>query len=375
MKDNKDVFYMNKALELAVKAQGHTSPNPMVGCVIVKAGRIIGAGYHKKAGMPRAEIEALKLAGSKAKGASLYVNLEPCSHFGKTPPCADAIIKAGVKEVIAAMKDPNPLVSGRGFKKLIKAGIKVKTGVLNKEAYALNRIFIKNITTEKPFVIMKAAVSLDGKMALKNGESKWITSAPARKEAQKLRQMCDAILVGINTVINDNPFLDCRIDKSKKIKKVILDTNGRMPETGNIFLNGAPEDIYLAVKKMEEKKAERFRKKGINIIYIKDNEERPAPDKVLAELFCRGIKSVLLEGGGTVISSFLKEHLVDEAHIHIAPVIMGNDGIPFAGVFGFEKMDSVIRLKNHSAKQCGPDVLISGEVKYPEVKSVQRDSI
>jgi diaminohydroxyphosphoribosylaminopyrimidine deaminase/5-amino-6-(5-phosphoribosylamino)uracil reductase len=222
---------------------------------------------------------------------------------------------------------------------------------------------------------MKAAVSLDGKMALKNGESKWITSGPARKEAQKLRRMCDAILVGVNTVINDNPFLDCRIDKSKKIKKVILDTNGRMPETGNIFLNGAPEDIYLAVKKMEEKKAERFRKKGINIIYIKDNEERPAPDKVLAELFCRGIKSVLLEGGGTVISSFLKEHLVDEAHIYIAPVIMGNDGIPFAGCFGFEKMDSVIRLKNHSVKQCGPDVLISGEVKYPEVKSVQRDSI
>lgn len=375
MKDNKDVFYMKTALELAAKAEGHTSPNPLVGCVIVKSGRVIGEGYHKKAGLAHAEVEALKQAGSKAKGAVLYVNLEPCSHFGKTPPCADAIINAGVKEVVCAMKDPNPLVSGKGFNKLRKAGIKVKTGVLHFEACRLNRIFIKNITLEKPYVVMKAAVSTDGKMALKNGESKWITSAPARQEAQKLRLMCDAILVGINTVINDNPFLDCRIDKRKKIKKIILDTNGRMPEKGNIYLNSAPENIYVAVKRMEERKAERMIKRGINIIYLKGNEEKPAPDKVLSELFCRGIRSVLLEGGGTVIASFLKERLIDEAHIHIAPVIMGSDGIPFAGEMGIEKMHDAIKLKNHTVKQCGPDILISGEIKYPEVKSVQRDSL
>jgi len=375
MKENKDIFYIKTVLELAAKAEGHTSPNPLVGCVIVKSGKIAGAGFHKKAGQAHAEVEALKQAGSKAKGAVLYVNLEPCSHFGKTPPCADAIINAGVKEVVCAMKDPNPLVSGKGFSKLKKAGIKVKTGVLRDEALALNRIFIKNITLEKPYVVMKAAVSMDGKMALKNGVSKWITSAPARQEAQKLRRMCDGILVGINTVINDNPFLDCRIDKSKKIKKIILDTNGRMPEKGNIYLNCAPEDIYVAVKSMEKGKAERMIKKGINVIYLKGNSERPQPDKVLSELFCRGIRSVLLEGGGTVISSFLKERLIDEAHIHIAPLIMGNDGIPFAGQLGIERMQDAIKLKSTTIQQCGPDVLISGEIQYPEVKSVQRDSL
>jgi diaminohydroxyphosphoribosylaminopyrimidine deaminase/5-amino-6-(5-phosphoribosylamino)uracil reductase len=366
----KDEKYMNRAMDLALLAQGHTSPNPMVGCVIVKSGRVIAEGYHKKAGLPHAEAEALKKAGKSAKGSTLYVNLEPCSHFGKTPPCADAIIAAGIREVVAAIKDPNPLVAGKGFARLRKAGIKVRIGISSGRAEKLNRIFLKNKTVHMPYVVAKAAVSTDGKMALKNGVSKWITSAQTRDRSQQLRRMCDAILVGINTVIMDDPFLDCRIDAKKKMKKVVFDYMGRMPENGNIYKNSDPLDIYILTVEMNAKKSARLRARGINIITAPGAGERIDENEALKKLFAAGICSVLVEGGGSMITSFLREKLVDEMYLHIAPIIIGSDGIPFAGVFGIDEMAKAIKLGNSTVEMSGPDIILSGTPVYAEGKNV-----
>src|SRR6056297_55384 len=212
----KDEYYMKQALGLAAKGTGFTSPNPLVGCVMVKNNRVISTAFHKKAGAFHAERLAIMKAGKKAKGADLYVNLEPCAHYGKTPPCTDIIISSGVKRVVIAMKDPNPLVKGKGIRKMRNAGCKVQSGTLKKEAEKLNRIFIKNMKERMPYVLVKAGMSLDGKIALKNGKSKWITSPASRKHAQGLRKQTDAVLVGINTVLKDNPSLSCRTDKKKK---------------------------------------------------------------------------------------------------------------------------------------------------------------
>jgi len=356
--------YMQRCIELANKAFGHTSPNPLVGCVIVKGNKVIAEGYHKKAGEAHAEAAALKKARAKAKGAELYVNLEPCSHHGRTPPCADAIIKAGIKKVYAAMRDPNPKVAGRGFAKLKKAGIKVETGIMEKEAKYLNRIFAHNIVTNRPYVIMKSAMSLDGKMALNNGESKWITSEGARKEAQKLRLLCDAILVGVNTVINDNPYLDCRIDKRKRLKKVVLDTHGRMPLKANIFRYADPKDIIIFTNDMPNKKCENFKARGVNVVKVKA-QNSGLDEKTVLEMLCGfNVRSVLLEGGPSVIASFLKKQLGDEAHFHIAPLIMGADAMGFSPSLGFTKVSQAYRIEAWPPYSVGPDTFISGRVKY-----------
>jgi diaminohydroxyphosphoribosylaminopyrimidine deaminase / 5-amino-6-(5-phosphoribosylamino)uracil reductase len=356
---NKDEYYMSLCLELAKRAEGHTSPNPMVGCVIVKGNRIISTGYHKKAGLPHAEAEALARAGSRAKGATLYVNLEPCCHINKrTPPCAQDIIRHKVKVVIAAMRDPYELVAGRGFAMLKKNGIKVTKGVLEKEARHLNRIFIKNIIERGPYVIMKAGISLDGKIALKNNASKWITGEESRRHAQGLRRQSDAILAGINTVLIDNPYLDCRVDKTKKIKKIILDNRGRTPLTANIFKYSAPSDVYIAATDIKPGKQKQLEKKGINVL------ESGSLPELMKEIYAKGITSVLVEGGSRVITSFIREKLIDEAYFYIAPKIIGDDGIPFVQNLGFTKLDKTYTIMNAKYTRMGSDILISGKIQY-----------
>ncbi len=356
-----DEFYMKKALELAGAASGHTSPNPLVGCVIVKNGKIIAEGYHKRAGMPHAEAEALKIAGSRAKGASLYVNLEPCSHTDKrTPPCADAIIKAGIREVVAAMKDPNPKVSGRGFLKLKAGNIKLKVGILERQAAELNRFFVKNMTEKMPYIIIKAGMSLDGKIGLKDRGQVWITSKKSRLHAQQLRKECDAILVGINTVLKDDPFLDCRIDRSKRIKKVILDSEGKTPLNAGIFSKSRPEEIYIVGSRIPVKRIKAFEKKGVNVIMLKGKNRRFSLKKCMRELFKRGIMSVLVEGGAMTAMSFLREKLADEAHFYIAPVIIGEKGLPYFP----EGVKKNFDLINPDITRITPDILIKGRIKY-----------
>jgi diaminohydroxyphosphoribosylaminopyrimidine deaminase/5-amino-6-(5-phosphoribosylamino)uracil reductase len=355
-----DSFYMSMALELARKGIGHTSPNPHVGCVIVKNNRIISTGWHKKAGLPHAEAEALNKIGMKAKGSTLYVNLEPCCHWGKTPPCTEAIIKYGVKKVVYSMVDPNPKVNACGHKNLEKAGIKVIKGILEKQARQLNRFFIKNVTQKKPYIIMKAGMSLDGKMALSNGVSQWITGAESRANAQQIRLECDAIAAGIGTILKDDPYLDCRIDRTKKIKKVVFDTHGRLPVDANIFKFSAPGDVYVFVKEMKASKIKILSKRGVNVI-IQDNKGAVDIKAAVDLLYTRGICSLAVEGGGTVHTSFLKQKLYDEARLYVSPIFIGNDGTAIIGNMNLKDLKNPPGLKNVETIRLGRDTLIKGE--------------
>ena len=257
----KHEHFMRRALSLAEKGAGKTSPNPLVGAVIEKNGKIVGEGYHKKAGLPHAEIEALRKAGKLAKGARMFVNLEPCCHYGKTPPCTDAIRASGIRQVVIGMRDPNPLVRGKGVRWLKKNGIEVIAGVLQKECKQINEIFFKYIRTQIPFVILKAAVSLDGKIATRLGESKWITGVPARRRVHELRQKIDAIMVGAGTVVKDDPLLTVRLSgrKSNQPVRVILDNENAVPITAKVFQNGLKQKvIYVTTPRLtraREKKA------------------------------------------------------------------------------------------------------------------------
>lgn len=363
MKKN-DEYFIKKTFELAKKAIGYTSPNPLVGCLIVKNNKIISTAYHKKAGEMHAEKIALQKAGKKAKGATLYVNLEPCCHFGKTPPCTDAIIKFGIKKVVASMKDPNPLVNGKGFKILKKAGIKIKTGILKNDAEFLNRIFVKNMTQKKPYIFLKAGISVDGKIALKNGQSKWITSEKSRAHSQNLRKMVDAILVGINTVLIDNPFLDCRIDREKKIKKIILDSNCRIPLNSNLFKNSEPKDIFIFIKKGDKLKIKKLVDKEVNVIIDKSKGNGIDENFVVDNLYKNNIMSVLIEGGSKIATSFLKKRMVDEIYLYISPKIIGNDGISFFGDLNFSDLHKIFSIKKTSIVELGNDILLTGILKY-----------
>jgi len=361
---NKDIFYMQKAIELAKRAKGFTSPNPLVGCVIVKNGKIISSAYHKKAGDLHAERLALLKAKENPRNADLYVNLEPCCYFGKTPPCTDIIIESKIKRVIVATPDPNPLVNYKGIKILKNAGIKVKIGILEKEAKELNKIFFKNMTERLPYVILKAGLSIDGKIALKNGKSKWITSEKSRQHSQQLRKEVDAILVGINTILIDDPYLDCRIDKREKIKKIILDSNGRVPLSANFYKNSQPSDIFIFTKKMEKAKIEKLKNKGVNVIIDKSAGEKVNEKFILKTLFKNGIMSILIEGGSKVATSFIKNKLVDEIFLYIAPRIIGDDGLSFFGDFGFNKMHQIFSIKENKIIKSGDDILLNGKIYY-----------
>ncbi len=361
---------MQKALDLAGLGAGHTSPNPMVGCVIVRDNRIVSEGWHKKAGMPHAEAEALSKAGKKAAGATLYVNLEPCCHTNKkTPPCTDAIIRSGIKKVVAAMVDPNPDVNSRGFSVLESAGIMTTRGVLEKQAAYLNRFFIKNVTKRSPYIIMKAGISLDGKMALSSGESRWITGPESREDSQTLRLECDAIAAGIGTILKDDPYLDCRADKTKKIKKVVFDSRGRIPVNANIFKNSAPGDIFIFTSSMARNKINALIKRGVNVV-VRESRGGIGLLKACDELYARGIRSMLVEGGGTLHASFLGEKLYDEAWLYMAPIFIGSDGLSLTGPMGLKKLADAVNIKHHEVKRLGDDVLIKGEISY-----VQRYSL
>ena len=354
--------YMRMAFALAKKGLGHVSPNPMVGCVVVKNDRVISTGYHKKAGLPHAEAQALEKIKQKAKGSVLYVNLEPCSHFGKTPPCTDAIVKYGIKEVVAAMQDPNPLVAGKGFKSLKENGIKVTIGTLQTEAKKLNRVFIKNMNENKPYVMMKAGMSIDGRIALNNGMSKWITGPGSRSHAQLLRKECDAIMAGINTITADNPFLDCRADKTKRIKKVIMDKFGALLPDANIFKFSKPEDIFLVAPEIPPEKEAVMKAKGVNI--IKGDGKNGFEAGVLKALWNAGIRSLLIEGGSGVLTSFLKAKFIDEAYFYLAPKIMGGDSLNVFGNLGFTNLGKIYTIVNREISILGADVLVRGDIKY-----------
>ena len=345
---------MNRAWELALQGWGRTSPNPMVGAVLVKAGKIIAEGYHHYCGGDHAEVDALKKAGARARGATLFVTLEPCGHSGRTPPCTQAILKAGIKKVVVGALDLNPFNNGQSLKFLKKQGLEVEHGLLAHELTHLNESFNCWITTGHPFVTAKIAQTLDGKIACLNGESKWITSVFARDYAHRLRFGFDAIMVGINTVLKDDPKLFT--SPAKRIKKIILDTQGRISPRARLFEGSRPEDIFIFTG--------RTRLNKIKARVIKAPLYRGKIDLkwVLEFLGDREVASLLIEGGGALVGEALARHCVDKMMIYTAPKIMG-EGIAAVRGFQAKNLADIVHLKDMSFDKIGEDILIQG---YPK---------
>ncbi|ABO50610.1 5-amino-6-(5-phosphoribosylamino)uracil reductase / diaminohydroxyphosphoribosylaminopyrimidine deaminase [Desulforamulus reducens MI-1] len=361
---DQDRHYMNMALELAAKARGRTSPNPMVGAVLVKDGEVVGKGFHAKAGGAHAEVVALADAGDRAKGATVYVTLEPCCHHGKTGPCTEALKKAGVKRVVAAMTDPNPLVAGKGLNILKDAGIEVVSGLLEEEAKELNEVFIKYITTKIPFIVLKAATSLDGKIATASGESKWITGDTARNYGHRLRDAYDAILVGVNTVLADDPSLTARLPegRGKDPLRIIVDSMSRTPTSAKILTQeSAAHTIIATTQAAPVERRASLMAAGAEVIVVPG--EGPGVDlkKLMVLLGEKQISSVLIEGGGKISGSALNAGIVDKVAWFIAPKIIGGDLAPgpVRGE-GIQFLKDATKLYKVTVQNLGADILITG---------------
>lgn len=361
-----DEKYMHLTLDLALRARGMTRPNPLVGAVVLKDGQVVGTGYHMKAGGPHAEVFALREAGSKAQGGTLYTNLEPCSHQGRTPPCTGQIIAAGISRVVSAMEDPNPRVAGRGFALLRKAGIRVTTGILEAEAQKVNEAFCKYITKGIPFVALKTAATLDGKVATTTGMSRWITGEEARKFVHRLRHEYDAVLTGAGTVVRDDPLLNVRLEAPGcDPLRVVVDSRGRIPLTAKIFTQAFEAPTILAVtdQALAEKNA-RLKEMGVQVLVLPAKAGRVDLKALLAELGKREITSLLVEGGGTLNYSLLNEGLVDKAYFFLAPLIFGGGKAPTCvDGEGITDIADAWRLEDMGIDKYGKDVLLTGYIK------------
>lgn len=361
--DRLDKKFMKLALDLAEKARGRTSPNPMVGAVIVSDGEIVGRGYHHKAGTPHAEIHAIADAGEKAKDAVIYVSLEPCSHHGRTGPCAQAIIAAGLSRVVMAMMDPNPMVSGRGKDALETHGIDVQTGILESEARKLNEAFVKYITTKTPFVIMKTAMSMDGKIATSSGKSKWITSQDSRRIVHQIRDEVDAIMVGMGTVMRDDPSLTTRLPdgNGRDPVRVILDSRGRIrPEARVLHLDSPARTIIAVTSQASQEKIDQLREQA-QVLVVPEQNGRVSLQALMRELGKMEIMSLLLEGGAEVNASALKEGIVDKVMVFIAPKLIGGAEAPGpVGGSGIDELSEAVPLTDISLERIGEDILITG---------------
>lgn len=342
--------FMKKAIKLAKLGVGKVNPNPLVGAVIVKDGNIIGAGYHKGYGGPHAEVEAFDSLSESARGADMYVTLEPCSHFGKTPPCSHEIVRQGIKKVFIATLDPNPLVSGKGKKYLEDNGVEVEVGLMAAEAKKMNEVFMKYITTGKPFVHLKMAMSLDGKIATHTGDSKWISSLESREEVHHMRNKYSAIMVGVNTVIMDNPQLTARVQNGKNPIRVVCDSKLRIPRDSTVLDNRAKTIIATnSIKEID----------GVEM--IRTDGDRVDLNQLMSSLGEKGIDSVLLEGGSTLAFSALESKVVDKVTFYVAPKLIGGLNAPSAlGGKGVEYMKDTFNLNKITTRVLGSDVVIEG---------------
>lgn len=348
--------YMKRAIELAKNGYGRVSPNPLVGCVIVKEDQVVAEGWHKKYGDLHAEAMALGIAGENAKGCEMYVTLEPCSHFGKQPPCANAIVSSGIKKIYVGSLDPNPLVAGRGIKILQNADIQVKTDVLKDECDRLNEIFFHYITHDTPFVAIKYAMTLDGKIASRTGDSRWISSDISRRYVHRLRNKYTAILAGIGTVLADDPLLTCRIDGGRNPVRIIVDTDLKTPLNSNIMQTA--KDIKTIIATSKEDK--RYEQMGAELLLTEKHGKILDMSDLLMKLRQKNIDSVLVEGGGEINFSIIKNNLAQKIYSFIAPKFIGGNGkSPVAGL-GFDKMSDAVKLKNMTMDKIGDDILIRG---------------
>lgn len=353
-----EIKFLKEALRLAKKGEGFTNPNPMVGCVLVKNGKIIGRGYHKKYGGAHAEIEAIKNAKEAVRGSVLYVNLEPCSHFGKTPPCVDAIIEAGIKKVVCCTLDPHVKVAGKGIKKLKDAGVEVENGFFEKEAEKLNEAFFTFHKQNRPFIVLKFASSLDGKIATAIGDSKWITNDEARQYARKLRGKYQAILVGANTVTKDNPNLGAGKNQKEPLR-IILDDKLKMPLSSKVFRD--KNLLILTTSQCNKNKKITLIKKGFDVVQLKGM--KISAKSILGVLKARNIVSVFVEGGSEAIGTFVDEKMVDKVYVFQAPIIIGGkNSIGSVGGKGVKYIKDSLRLKNPEIKVFGDNIMISADI-------------
>jgi diaminohydroxyphosphoribosylaminopyrimidine deaminase/5-amino-6-(5-phosphoribosylamino)uracil reductase len=351
-----DTKYMKRALTLAKKGLGKTHPNPVVGCVIVKNGTIIGEGWHKQAGGHHAEIHALEMAGKEARGADVYVTLEPCCHTGKTPPCSKALIRAGVRRVIAGMSDPNPQVKGGGLRALQQAGIETLCGILEDDCRAVNLPFIKHITTGMPYVTYKCAMTLDGNIATITGESRWISCEESRKLVHRMRSRMDAIMVGIDTVIADNPQLTVRHVRGKNPLRVIVDTRLRTPESVNALNDQLSSKTIIATSESNPRTHLRYLKQGVTILVCDEDDGRVSMKDLLQKLGAMGVQSILLEGGSGLAGNMLLNGLIDELVFFVAPKIIGSNGFAPFKLLGITSMAQAIRLDFINVCRIGSDI-------------------
>lgn len=375
-----DEKYIRKCLELAKLAEGQVSPNPLVGSIVLdKNGKIVGRGHHIKCGEAHAEVCSLNEAGEKAEGGTIYVNLEPCSHFGRTPPCIDKVIKSGIKRLVIGMQDPNPLVAGKGIQKALNSGIEVKTGVLQDDCIRLNEIFIKHITGKKPFIAIKTASTLDGKIATKTGSSKWITSSLAREEVHRLRNKYDAILTGSGTIIKDNPSLNCRLESEKQLLscvdndysekclinkqvcnpiRIIIDSKLQTPIDSKVYINDGTIIIIAVADNISDEKIKNY-PEYIKFIKCPTINDKISLAYLVEELYHLGIYSVMVEAGGMLNGAFLKEGLIDKLYVFIAPKILG-DKLALSSVesFNINDINQSLKLRFDTIKMFPPDLLI-----------------
>ncbi len=364
---NTDTRFMSMALREARKGLGRTSPNPAVGAVIVKNGKAIAKGFHRKAGLPHAEIEALTHVEGQASGCTLYVTLEPCHHYGRTPPCTDAILKSGITRVVMGMKDPNPSVAGGGAEFLKKNGVDITMGILESECHFLNEAYLKHIRTNRPFVIAKSAITLDGWTGTATGHSQWVTNEKSRQFVHRLRDQVDAVMVGVGTVLSDDPRLTTRITTrgGRDPIRIVVDTHMKTPAHAKVVDHHSVADTFIIVgEKVSEEYITGFSKKGVFVIPCPTRNNRIDLSVMLGLLSEKSVTSILLEGGATLMGTMVRERLIDKYHIFIAPKLLGGgDGLPMAAGKGPERMDQCLELTNTRMRRFEGDTLITG---YPK---------
>jgi diaminohydroxyphosphoribosylaminopyrimidine deaminase/5-amino-6-(5-phosphoribosylamino)uracil reductase len=375
MYNEQDIAYMRRALALAGRACGRTSPNPLVGALVVKDGEVVGEGCHLCAGTPHAEVHALAAAGEAARGATVYVTLEPCCHFGRTGPCADALIAAGVKRVVAAMTDPNPKVCGKGLERLRAAGVEVVEGVLAAEAARLNEAFIKWVSTGMPFGIIKTAMTLDGKIATRSGRSRWITGPAARERVHRLRDECDAILVGVGTVLADDPELTARLPEGggKNPLRLVADSAARTPPTAKVACDGLAPTVIAVTEAAPADRVAALRDAGAEVMVLPRGATGVDLRALWRALGERRLTSVLVEGGAAINAAALAANVIDKIYAFVAPKIFGGAAAPVpVGGAGADAVAEAVALEDMSAESVGDDIMITAYLAGREGRDVYR---
>ena len=359
-----DEAYIERAIELARRGSGLVSPNPMVGSVVVSEGEIVGEGYHEGPGLPHAEIVALNQAGDRARGATLYTSLEPCNHFGRTPPCTEAIVRAGVARVVAATRDPNPVVDGEGLRTLRQRGVEVREGILADDADRLNRAFAKHVRTGRPFVLWKAAASLDGKVAAHDGSSRWVTGEAARADVHRLRAWADAIVVGAGTALADDPELTVRDPgyRGRPPLRVLVDASGRVGSTGDLFDTQAPT-LVATTELAPAATRDAWRDAGAEVVVLENDGDGVALGALMADLGKRDVQGVLLEGGPTLAWSAVEDRLVDAIVLYVSPKLIGGSDAPTVlEGRGFAPIGQALPMRIRSVERLGEDLRVEADV-------------